>query len=231
MSPYSSVFNSAPFHLPQCLLKPSQIFCVLSLEKESLAVFRNRKRIASWLPWVCLGPVILRSHCILHKVLKKFPFVFSHRLHHDFLRDLFLSIPEPFSGGEQSGFLLSRGLHRTLRFGSCSSGSVSLPPAASHLLTQRSQVSDASSSHARWIQCCFFFSFYFWFGLIFKMRGGGNSLHFTLIGRHSLIVNRKFVIIQVSFQVNFKVESFSFFPPPQKYLIGIFYFQNIGFIF
>ena len=107
----------------------------ISLEKESLAVFRNRKRIASWLPWVCLGPVILRSHCILHKVLKKFPFVFSHRLHHDFLRDLFLSIPDPFSGGEQSGFLLSRGLHRTLRFGSCSSGSVSLPPAASHLLT------------------------------------------------------------------------------------------------
>ena len=45
----------------------------ISLEKESLVVFRNRRSIAPWLPWVCLGPVILGSHCILYKVWKNIP--------------------------------------------------------------------------------------------------------------------------------------------------------------
>ena len=107
----------------------------ISLEKESLVVFRNRRRIAPWLPWVCLGQVILGSHCILYKVLKKCPFIFSHRLRHNLLRDLVLSIPEPFGGGEHTGFLLSRGPHWTPRFDSCSSDSASLPPAPSQLLT------------------------------------------------------------------------------------------------
>ena len=86
MSPYSSAFNSAPFHLPQCLLKPSQTFCVHFFRKGISSGLQEQEKVSPLAAMGVLGPVILGSHCILYKVLKKYPLIFSHRLHHNFLR-------------------------------------------------------------------------------------------------------------------------------------------------
>lgn len=158
MTPYSSAFNSAPFHLPQCLLKPSQTFCVHFFRKGISSGLQEQEKDSPLAAMGVLGTGNLGVSLHLVQGFEKISLYFQPQASPQLSQ--VLSIPELFSGGKQIGFLLSRGLHQTLRLGSCSSGSVSLPPAASHLLTQRSQVSDASSSHARWIQCCLFFFFF-----------------------------------------------------------------------
>ena len=156
-------------------------------------VFRNRRSIAPWLPWVCLGPVILGSHCILYKVRKNIPLFSATGFTTTFLGTwsfLFLSRSVVVNKVASSFPLASTGHSDLVLAPLVLCLFLQLPPICSprdlrfpmHPLLMQGGFSVA-----------FFFSVYFWFGLIFKTRGGGNSLHFTLIGRHSLIVNRKFV--------------------------------------